>query len=276
MLCLTRAGNRRRRREKSDAQRRTLKTDIQRFEAKYLISEVAATALQSAIDPYVMPDPHGQHYPVSSLYLDSPDLRLYWSSQYGETNRFKLRLRCYTENDDGEAPVFFEVKRRIDRVVKKHRCPVLNRDAADILDGHTFTSDGLAATNGRGAGDLLYFRQHMEHLGASPRAMVRYDREAYVSRGGDPVRVTFDRRLRCLPCLSYATDVWAQRAGWRPIAHMPVILEIKFTDVLPPWTQRVIQQFHLLRESVCKYVLCVDAAQETGTVVSGRMDGAVL
>lgn len=86
----------------------------QRFEAKYILTEAAAQAIISYIQPYVHPDPHGRIYPINSCYLDSDDLKLYWSSEMGEKNRFKLRVRSYSEKP--EAPLFLEIKRRVDQL----------------------------------------------------------------------------------------------------------------------------------------------------------------
>lgn len=69
---------------------------FQRFEAKYIISEIQAQAIKNFIRPYVISDPFAQKdafYPIYSLYLDSPDMRLYWMSELGMKNRFKLRVR---------------------------------------------------------------------------------------------------------------------------------------------------------------------------------------
>ena len=84
----------------------------QRFEAKYVIGELQAEAITHYIKPFVEPDPHAPEYPVTSLYLDSPDLALYQSSDMGEKNRFKLRVRSY--DDAPRSPLFLEVKQRID------------------------------------------------------------------------------------------------------------------------------------------------------------------
>ena len=49
--------------------------------------------------------------------------------------------------------------------------------------------------------------------------------------------------------------------GWRELHEPSVVLEIKFTNTLPAWAWRIIQGFHLMRTSICKYGLCVKAMQ---------------
>ena len=50
------------------------------------------------------------------------------------------------------------------------------------------------------------------------------------------------------------------------------VLEIKFTDRFPSWTQELVQTFNLRRTSMPKYVECVDAARRMGSLnlVMGR------
>ena len=55
----------------------------------------------------------------------------------------------------------------------------------------------------------------------------------------------------------------ATRPGFPPVAN-PVVLEIKFNLTMPSWVVRLIQEFNLVRTSVPKYVLTVDAARRCG------------
>lgn len=100
---------------------------VNRFELKYFISESQAAVIKKLIKPYTQPDPYclnqpGGAYPLASLYLDSPDLRLCRESLEGHKNRFKLRIRRYS--DDLSSPSFFEIKRRVDRVIIKSRVKI--------------------------------------------------------------------------------------------------------------------------------------------------------
>ncbi len=85
----------------------------QRYEHKYIIRENVALALRDFVSSYLELDSFGatqpnKSYPVHSLYLDSPDLRLYQTTINGDKNRYKLRIRFY--EDRPKAPVFFEIK----------------------------------------------------------------------------------------------------------------------------------------------------------------------
>src|SRR4051794_21853474 len=106
----------------------------QRFELKYLIREETALAVRQFIGCYLKPDEFAAtqpnySYPVHSLYLDSSDLATYQAVQSGEKNRFKLRIRYYTDSDRA---VYFEIKRRTNEIILKSRAKV-RRDAVQSL-----------------------------------------------------------------------------------------------------------------------------------------------
>src|ERR1051325_6900587 len=108
---------------------------LQRFELKYLIPERDALGVRDFVRSYLELDEFGAtlpnySYPVHSLYLDSEDLYIYRTTINGDKNRFKLRLRYY--EDRADAPVFFEIKRRMNNIIMKQRGGV-RRDAVDDL-----------------------------------------------------------------------------------------------------------------------------------------------
>ncbi len=238
----------------------------QRFEAKYIITEHQALAIKDFIEPHVRGDIHGNQYHVTSLYLDSPNLRMFQSSSDGEKNRYKLRIRGYDALPD--SPVFFEIKQRVDQVIRKYRAAVSRWAVEDVLSGRNLTHDVLAKPeNVKAISNLLKFRDLMERMSATPRVTVRYHREAYVSDREEPVRITFDRHLECLPSLSYEDSIWKDGHAWRKLNVLPVILEIKFTDQFPFWVSQVIRRFNLLRDSFAKYVFCVRSLKTEGIEV---------
>src|SRR5439155_24426973 len=90
------------------------KLQASRWEQKYIITEHTALQLREFVQSYLELDENGVgkpnfSYPVHSLYLDSDDLKINWTTITGDKNRFKLRLRFY--NDNADTPVFFEIKR---------------------------------------------------------------------------------------------------------------------------------------------------------------------
>ena len=234
-----------------------------RHECKYLIDEPLAHRVRQFIKPFLVPDPHSLRrtelrYPVYSLYLDTVSLRFYRDTLQGIKNRFKLRLRYYSE-DDASAPVFFEVKKRVDKVVRKSRECVDSLDAEAFLHGR---GGREAIWRQRYGKDFHEFLQRCRATRARPTVRIHYLREAYESRGGDPVRITFDSHLH--HSLVNGLNLIDRRIEWRPTPVNGVILEVKFTERCPQWVRQMIRSFQLDRQSVPKYVMSVAEVIATG------------
>ncbi|MCH2102269.1 MAG: polyphosphate polymerase domain-containing protein, partial [Planctomycetes bacterium] len=187
------------------------------------------------------------HYSVYSLYFDSPGLRLYQDTVEGARNRFKLRLRYY--DAEAKGPIFAEVKKRNDQIVRKSR-DLLQQDRVEILRQ---SKKDLFRTE---------FHKHLQELGARPSLRIRYRREAWECRGQTPVRITFDTRLQ--HAMPLAQDPFGSLSDWETTPLGGVILELKFTERRPPWLASLVQRFQLDKQSIPKYVMSVDAARASG------------
>jgi hypothetical protein len=241
-----------------------------RYECKYLVSTATAAAMRRFIQPFMVPDAfarryEGYRYPICSLYLDTLDLDLYRQTATGEKNRFKLRVRSYS--DDAAMPVYLEVKRRVNDVILKRRAGLPRNVALDMLT--TGNSLGLENSTSQLLADLEYFTGHVTVAAARPFLRVRYDREAYEALGGDPLRITLDTDIAWLPTSTVDFNLCAE--GWIPTPVPGTVLEIKFTDRYPAWVGEMIRAFSLQRQSLAKYVLSVDSffAESGGRVIRG-------
>src|SRR6476469_5397570 len=155
-----------------------------RYELKYLISESTARQVRAFVRQYLELDEYGEgqpnmSYPVHSLYLDSDDWKIYWRTVNGDKNRFKLRIRYYSEHR--EAPVFFEIKRRMKDVILKARCGVKREGVGYVLGGHLPPAEVMVSRTSEEEQALREFIRLMENLDAHPKMHVAYQREAYVS-----------------------------------------------------------------------------------------------
>lgn len=221
---------------------------------KYLISESKAAAIAQFIKPYVRLDrycelqPNGA-YPVASLYLDSKNLRLCRESLAGHKNRFKLRIRSYT--NDLEYPCFFEIKRRASSVIIKDRTRVMPRSVEALI----LRAAHLPGGDGSDDETLKQFKLYMNSIGARPVVRTRYLRQAFESLVDDRVRITFDRGL-CYNVTS-APEVGLDGQGWQRNSLDGVVLEIKFTGRYPAWLSRMVKHFGLRHRSLSKYVSSV-------------------
>ena len=223
-----------------------------RHELKYHITETQAAAIAEFVKPFVQLDRYcklqpSRDYPIVSLYLDSGDLELCRESLTGHKNRFKLRIRSYT--DEPEYPRFFEIKRRMNTIIMKSRARVMDSDVETLLAGlplppQNYTAD-MDAIN--------QFQLYVSNIRAKPAVLVRYMRQAYEGDDQNRVRVTFDRELAYN--ITKVAQVRSGGRGWQrnPFTMGGVILEIKFTDRYPAWLSRLVKHFNLRQRSISKY-----------------------
>lgn len=229
---------------------------LSRFECKYYVDPLAVPELRQLIQEFAEPDRFaarcpGYRYTISSLYLDTEDLRFYQQTVAGQKNRFKLRMRTY--DDDPATPVFLEIKGRMNAIVNKWRLPVSRARAHEFLAG----GDAWHREAGRALlAEVDPFSTRLDVSSARPVARVKYVREAYEYKHGSPVRITLDTDLDCAvtltPCFLHGEGSWVST----PLDG--VILEIKFTDRFPDWVQGIVDRMNLQQVSIPKYVLCLD------------------
>ncbi|MBN1515205.1 polyphosphate polymerase domain-containing protein [Candidatus Sumerlaeota bacterium] len=242
-------------------------TTAQRFEAKYHLTEREAHQMSMHLEPFLIQDPHvkcyGDSYPINSLYLDNDALSLYWSSMLGEKNRIKLRIRAYSADEN--EPVIFEIKRRINQVILKDRAFMHRQVIRKMLDRQVVVEEDFANKSARDKAAFYQFRDYLEQLDAKPKVMVWYMREPYISRLGDAVRITFDRKLSALEAPEYSNAIWQYDHRWRQL-DAPVILEIKFSDNFPVWVQDFVRHFGLRQDNFAKYCYCMHSLKREGAM----------
>lgn len=235
-------------------------TEVFRFERKFVVSEMAADAIQQFVSSYLSLDEHmagaeSIGYRVCSLYLDTPQLSLYRQSTEGIKNRRKLRIRYYDDCPNGIA--FLEIKRRTGETVHKLRATVSKSNCARLLCGERLEPSHLCTADEVGCRAIDEFCDCKQRYDADGVVYVDYRRIAYVSRTADNTRVTFDRHL---VARQYSPDrglVPGEAAATVPVSG--VVLELKYNGRAPRWMHDLVQTFNLQRRSFPKYVFCADA-----------------
>jgi len=235
----------------------------QRFERKYFITEKQALQIRDFIKYYLVPDEFSAtkpdlSYAVHSLYLDSNNLMTYWATVHCEKKRFKLRVRYYDDNPS--SPLFFEIKRRENECVLKQRGMVHRSAGPLLLAGHLPGPEHLMSNKPSHLAALQRFSHLAHKLQARPMVHVAYQREAWMSRQNNSVRVTFDRGVH---------GEAQERAVFRTQMTNPVypfgeqrVLEIKFTDRFPDWFNELVRHFNLVQTGAPKYCGSVAKAGE--------------
>jgi hypothetical protein len=230
------------------------KLQSQRFELKYLVAHDVALAVRDFVSSHLVLDENcigkpNNSYFNHSLYLDSPDLKLYWDVINSNKNRYKLRLRFYDDNP--ESPVFFEIKRRSDNAILKQRGPVRRSAVPSILAGQLPESGHLLSNDPKHLLAIQNFCRLMMDIRAAPKTRVTYLREAWVSTANNAIRVTLDRDVCSVPHLTseITTKIENPTMPWRS----SVILELKFTDRFPTWFGELVRVFGVMQCGVAKY-----------------------
>ena len=228
-----------------------------RYELKYHITESTAAAIARHVGYFLQMDRYSKlhrrgDYPIVSLYLDSEDMQLCRESLRGHKNRFKLRVRSYT--DEPEYPRFFEIKRRLNTVIMKSRARVMDRDVPALLAGLSLPPQDYTAD----VETINQFQLYMKSIQAKPAVLVRYMRQAFEGDSNNRVRVTFDRELAYK--VTNMPDVRLGGSGWRrnPFNVNGVILEIKFTGHFPAWLSEMAKCFNLRQRSISKYASSIE------------------
>ncbi len=225
-----------------------------RHEIKYLIGESKAAAVAQFIRPYMRLDRYCNlrpelAYPIVSLYLDSENLWLCRQSMEGHKNRFKLRIRSYTEEPD--YPHFFEIKRRANTVIIKDRTRVMPSIAASLISGTSRPPQDNSAE----CKSLEQFLLYMNSINAKPVVRTRYQRQAFEAIQDNKVRVTFDRNISYN--VTSTPDIGLNGQGWHKLQLNGVVLEIKFTGRYPLWLSQMVKYFNLRQQSLSKYAKSV-------------------
>lgn len=243
----------------------TTPSRLQRREYKYLIDEAKAEQIRRYIDGICTTDPYAKKtgsYLTDTLYLDTPRLDTYWATMEDSCDRYKLRIRGYPEAKG--APIFFEVKRRVNDAVFKTRGSIRGHWQRILLDGIPSVLAEIGESQRRAIDNFIchYHRSPMQ-----PTALVRYAREPYFSLIDDYARVTMDRSL----CFQPAEDLTLEPRDipWTaldfPLSQRSlvpgrslVLLELKFTNMVPGWMRNMVQSLDLQRLAFCKYTRAVD------------------
>jgi hypothetical protein len=222
----------------------------QRFELKYLITEETALRVREFVRCYLEFDEYSvgkpnYSYPVHSLYLDSDTLYTYWTTINGDYS------------DSPGAPVFFEIKRRVNNCIMKQRGGVKKEMVPMLLSGLMPEMEHLMSKNPSHLFAIQRFVQLCGDIQARPKVHIAYQREAYVS-DDDTVRVTIDRMVYGEPMLDptirLAMDPESKVLNFHNYFPGCVILELKYTNRFPNWFNELVQIFGVMQCGAAKYL----------------------
>lgn len=210
-----------------------------RLERKLVASPEAAAALRAAVAAHMAIE---QYVPgrtrtlIHSIYFDTSDFQLYRRSlESGPAPSMKLRMRAYGDAETPDRPDasrFLEAKISMTegegpRLKRKARIAISQKKAASLLGAGGWHK--VKRISGRKVWKplLAYMTEHE----VRPRLTVSYAREAWVDARGT-LRVTFDEGYRASVIGPDGASPLDAPAGCIGDA---IVVEIKFTDVVPDW-----------------------------------------
>ena len=224
-----------------------------RHEYKYIIGSGSYHILRGRLRAAMKPDPHGENgtYRISSLYFDDVYRTAYNDKLMGLDVRKKYRIRFYNLSPD-----FFrlEVKEKKGDLVCKRSVPLSREEYDAIISGDRrfFGEQRFLDT----AGEEFYLSDRAVML--RPSVLVDYVREAYICAAGN-VRITFDMSLKT----SSELDIIGCKPDFYNVFDSGgIILEVKYDSFIPMYIQELLSGVPLNRESISKFVLCIDKKLE--------------
>jgi len=236
-----------------------------RFELKYLVPIKAAEQFKQALHTYLVSDDNGDSrgcYYVSSLYYDGPDLGFYWEKVDGIKFRRKLRIRHYESSQrlTADAPVFVEIKQRLNRVTQKRRVLLPYHEALQLCNERRMPDARLFEHTAHDADVLDEIASMLWQYDLRPASIVRYARQALIGTEYDiGLRVTFDTDL------SYRTgelELRDQGCGMELFPPDWAVVEIKVNERIPYWLTELVAAHNLNLVRVSKYCRSIELAHD--------------
>lgn len=208
-------------------------------ELKFLVPLSQTSILDRIIQKYFYPDPHARKdgaYCVESLYYDTPDGNYLEEKRAGDLFKEKWRWRQY----DNQSLPHFEIKYKNDSAVQKYK---FSNKKFNVPP----QSMPTAALSARNANRILY-----------PALWIRYQRRAFLFRGGCGVRLTFDSEIE------FKSPSLHSKYIKLPNEHMMShqVIEFKYQRLPLVLSEFILHKLseHILPFS--KYEKCSDALQK--------------
>lgn len=218
-----------------------------RVEDKYICREADLVLLQEKLGTVLKSDNNQKSdigYTVTSVYFDD-----FFNSHLRETIeginlRQKYRIRIYNHSLN---VIKLEIKYKRYNCVMKKSCQITEEQMRMLLAGKCIETEVTSADH-----PIVLFNLAIRNRGLRPKAIVEYDRKAYVFPSGN-VRITLDRNLRACAQI----DTFGKTGiVYNQIKEMPNVLEVKYDEFLPGFIAQLLESGNMNQSSYSKYRLC--------------------
>ncbi len=222
---------------------------FRRYEKKFPMDADTVERLLPTLRQHMEPDKfcvNGQTYHICNLYFDTPGNDVIRESLQHPYYKEKLRLRSYGPPRSPDAPVFLELKKKVNGIVTKRRSKLCYGEAITFLDSGRIPS-GADYMQRQVLEEIRYYLSHKD---VTPTTLIRYDRMAWFDRSDSSFRLTFDSNL-----CHQRGQIALPSAGAGSLLFPPEfrLMEVKVSNAYPLWFARLLSEENIRRHSFSKY-----------------------
>lgn len=214
---------------------------FQRYEKKYLVSELKYCLLRQYLKDKMMIDKYGEA-DICNIYFDTPNHLLIRKSLEKEVYKEKLRLRSYGTPQEGDT-VYAELKKKYKGIVYKRRVKMELNEAEQYLYNHSPMVKPNQITK-----EIDWFIKFYRNI--EPAMYISYQRIAMYGVECPDLRITFDRNI-----LWRDKDLWLEHGSWGNPLLMEGerLMEIKIPGAMPVWLSHILDDLEIYPSSFSKY-----------------------
>ncbi len=214
---------------------------FQRYEEKYLVSEIKYRLLRQCLKDRMAVDEYGETA-ICNIYFDTPTHLLIRNSLEKPAYKEKLRLRSYGIPGEDDK-VFVELKKKYKGIVYKRRVKLELSQAEQYLYYQKPMEQPSQIM--KEIGWFMRFYKEIE-----PSMYISYQRTAMYGMEDSRLRITFDRDI-----LWREQELWLEYGIWgNPLLQQGErLMEIKLPYAMPLWLSRILDQLELYPVSFSKY-----------------------
>ncbi len=216
------------------------KNTFERREKKLLADTALLPKIEEWLNEYFDTDPYnicGKPYEIGNIYFDNDNRDVTRHSISNPFFKEKLRLRSYG-TPDLQSNVFFEIKRKMNKIGTKRRAIIPLSLAYDFLETNIIPADE-SYINRQVLSEISYF---IGTYNVKPSVYISYMRKAYFGKNDPSLRLTIDSDI-----LTRHTDLRleAGRFGNSLLPEGKSLIELKFNGATPIWFAQMMSEFNL-------------------------------
>lgn len=220
-----------------------------RHEMKYIITKSQYDEMSRVLGVIMKHDQNikeNNMYNIRSLYFDDIYRTAYNEKLEGIQLRKKYRIRIYGCADK---LISLECKHKNGPYIYKEDVKISKEEYDCMLRGNY----GFLLKKDSQMAKEFFIDARTNIL--RPVVIVDYDREPFVNDVGT-VRITFDKKVRGV---DWNEDMFnPDIPSFSILPEEQLILEIKFTGLLPEKIRRIFRGYRLVQTSASKYCMCMD------------------